>query len=63
MAGWDDQGCTSAGGQVVFKLFGARPCDIDDDPWDYEAGRERGIQDCSIAGDIEGEQDWRLDKK
>ena len=33
--------CSIAGGNTVFKLFGTRPCDIDDDPWDYEAGKEK----------------------
>lgn len=32
---------SSDGGKTIFKLFGSRPCDIDDDPWDYEAGREK----------------------
>lgn len=33
--------CNLDNGKTVFKLFGSRPCDLDDDPWDHEAGREK----------------------
>lgn len=48
----------SVSSKVIGNLLGTKPCDIDDDPWDYDAGREkRGYRKTPFVESVKLETD------